>query len=70
MKRFSLLRIAALTAVLVSLAPPPTVADEYDKKTIVTFSQPTEVPGIVLQPGKYVIKLLELVSPTGTLPKS
>ena len=58
MKRFSLLRIAALTAVLVSLAPPPTVADEYDKKTIVTFSQPTEVPGIVLQPGKYVIKLL------------
>ena len=58
MKHFSLLQIAALTAVLVSLAPPPTVADEYDKKTVVTFDQPTEVPGIVLQPGKYVIKLL------------
>ena len=58
MKRFSLLRIGALTAVLVSFAPPPTLADEYDKKTVVTFSQPTEVPGIVLQPGKYVIKLL------------
>jgi hypothetical protein len=58
MKRFSLLRMGALTAVLVSLAPPPTVADEYDKKTIVTFNQPTEVPGVILQPGKYVIKLL------------
>jgi hypothetical protein len=58
MKRFSLLRIAAVTAVLVSFAPPPTLADEYDKKTVVNFSQPTEVPGIILQPGKYVIKLL------------
>jgi hypothetical protein len=58
MKRFSLLQMGVLTAVLVSLAPPPTLADEYDKKTVVTFNQPTEVPGIVLQPGKYVIKLL------------
>lgn len=58
MKHFSILQIGALTAVLVSLAPPLTLADEYDKKTVVTFDQPTEVPGIVLQPGKYVIKLL------------
>jgi hypothetical protein len=58
MKRFSLLQMGVVTAVLVSLAPPPTLADEYDKKTIVNFAQPTEVPGIVLQPGKYVIKLL------------
>jgi len=58
MKHFSLLRIGALTAFVVSLAPPPTVADEYDKKGIVNFTQPTEVPGIVLQPGTYVIKLL------------
>jgi hypothetical protein len=59
MKRLSLLRIGALTAVLVSLAPPPTIADEHDKKGIVNFSQPTEVPGIVLPPGTYVIKLLD-----------
>jgi hypothetical protein len=58
MKRFSLLPVGALAAVLVSLAPRPTLADEYDKKTIVNFNQPTEVPGIVLQPGRYVIKLL------------
>jgi hypothetical protein len=59
MKRFSLLRMAALTAVLVSLAPLRAVADEYDKKGIVNFTQPTEVPGIVLPPGTYVIKLLD-----------
>lgn len=59
MKRFSLLQMAALAAILVSLAPPPTVADDYDKKGIVTFSQPTEVPGIVLQPGTYIIKLVD-----------
>ena len=58
MKRISLLRMGALAAAWICLAPPATVADEYDKKTIVTISQPTEVPGIVLPPGKYVIKLL------------
>ena len=58
MKRFSLLRTGALAAAVVCVAPLAMRADETDKKTIVTFDQPTEVPGIVLQPGKYVIKLL------------
>jgi len=58
MKRFSLLRMGAFTAAVICLAPLTTKADEYDKKTVVTFDQPTQVPGIVLQPGKYVIKLL------------
>jgi hypothetical protein len=34
-------------------------ADEYDKKTIVTFSAPVEVPGRVLPAGTYVFKLLD-----------
>jgi plasmid maintenance system antidote protein VapI len=34
------------------------MADDYDKKTIITLDQPTEVPGIILEPGTYVIKLL------------
>jgi hypothetical protein len=58
MKRFSLLQMGALAAAVICVAPLATRADEIDKKTIVTFDQPTEIPGIVLQPGKYVIKLL------------
>ena len=34
-------------------------ADQWDKKTIVTLSEPVEVPGAILQPGKYVIKLMD-----------
>jgi hypothetical protein len=58
MKRFSWLYLGALTGALVCLAPPASRADEYDKKTVVTIDQRTEVPGIVLEPGTYVIKLL------------
>ena len=58
MKRFSVMQVGALIAVGVCLAPPVIKADDYDKKTIVTLDQPTEAPGIVLQPGTYVIKLL------------
>jgi hypothetical protein len=34
-------------------------ADAGNKKTYVTFRQPVEVPGAVLPPGKYVMKLLD-----------
>jgi len=34
-------------------------ADEWNKRTVVTFSQPVELPGIVLPPGTYVFKLLD-----------
>ncbi|HEX2490469.1 MAG TPA: hypothetical protein VHR27_13745, partial [Blastocatellia bacterium] len=38
-------------------------ADAWNKKTIVTFSQPVEIPGgIVLPAGTYVIKLLDSAS--------
>jgi hypothetical protein len=45
-----------------ALGPVRLLADDYDKKTVVVLDQPTEVPGIVLQPGKYVIKLLNTSS--------
>jgi hypothetical protein len=50
----------ALVAAVLSIvaAAPKASADEYDKKTIVTFDAPVEVPGgVVLQPGKYVFIL-------------
>ena len=46
-----------------ALALPSRVnADAWDKKTIVTFSQPVEIPGVgaqVLPAGTYVFKLLD-----------
>jgi len=36
----------------------PASADEYNKKTTITFAEPVEIPGMVLAPGTYVFKLL------------
>jgi len=36
----------------------PAAADERNKKTVITFTQPIEIPGQVLAPGTYVFKLL------------
>jgi LPXTG-motif cell wall-anchored protein len=40
-------------------AAPKASADEWNKKTIVTISEPMEVPGAKLEPGKYVFKLAD-----------
>jgi hypothetical protein len=40
-------------------------ADAWDKETVVTFSDPVEVPGQVLLPGTYVFKLAESQSDRG-----
>ena len=37
----------------------PVTADEGNQKTTLTFSQPVELPGIVLPAGTYVFKLVE-----------
>lgn len=37
----------------------PVTAGQWDKATTVTFSQPVELPNIVLQPGTYVFRLLD-----------
>lgn len=36
--------------------------DQYNKKTVLTFSQPIEVPGKVLPAGTYVFKLLDSIA--------
>jgi hypothetical protein len=45
---------------LAALAFSPSVkADDWNKKTVVTFSQPVEIPGgVVLPAGAYIFKLL------------
>src|ERR1700730_14473922 len=57
MKRYYFLSVAAVTGILACLTP-PAAADDYDKKTVVTINAPTEAPGIIRQPGTYVINLL------------
>jgi hypothetical protein len=49
---------AALTAFLA----PGVRADEFNKKTILTFSGPVQIPGATLAPGTYVFKLADLAS--------
>ena len=38
-------------------------AGELDKKTVLTFNQPVEVPGMVLQAGTYVIRRMDGANP-------
>jgi hypothetical protein len=48
-----------LVALIAFTGAPIARADAWDKETIVTFSNPVEVPGQVLQPGTYVFKLAD-----------
>jgi len=38
---------------------PAALADTWNKRTILTVNEPISVPGKVLQPGKYVMKLMD-----------
>lgn len=51
----------AVLALSVTGALAPNVkADEWDKKTNITINQPIEVQDVVLAPGSYVLKLVDL----------
>jgi len=58
MKRSNLSRLA-LFGLACGLMAPTTKADPVYKRTEVTFNQPVEIPGMVLMPGTYVMKLLD-----------
>jgi hypothetical protein len=45
--------------VAVSNVAPVAKASEWDKETVVTFSEPVEVPGKELPAGTYVVRLAE-----------
>jgi hypothetical protein len=53
-------RLAALGFVLLTITLTPLAkADQWDKKTVITTHQPIQIQGKVLEPGQYVMKLLE-----------
>ena len=59
MRRMTATAIICLALAFIAI-PEQIRADEWDKKTIVTFDHEVEIPGgVVLPPGKYVFKLLD-----------
>ena len=59
MKTFRMLAVLLGLASFLASSGPTTRADEWDKTTKVTFSDPVQVPGKVLQAGTYVFRLLD-----------
>lgn len=60
MKPPNFLPVAACAALLcAAISPRIARADDFNDRTIVTFSSPVQVPGATLQPGTYVFKVLE-----------
>lgn len=54
------LYLITISLLLLGVALAPSVrADESDKKTVMTFSEPVQVPGVVLPAGTYVFKLAD-----------
>ncbi len=65
MNRFKLMSAMILVSLVTVVVSPTAKASEYDKKTIVTFSQTIEIPGVgqqFLPAGTYVFKLVDSLS--------
>lgn len=60
MRRIRTLQIAICAAVLCAALGTSARADNWDRKTVVTFNNAVEIPGQVLPPGTYVFKLVNL----------
>src|SRR4051794_22799740 len=58
MNRIKMAAVASCLS-LASLSVFPAMADTWNKKTIITINEAVQVPGAILQPGKYVMKLMD-----------
>ena len=54
--------VAISTLLLSTTFAPSVLADQWDKKTVVTFSDSVEIPGQVLPAGTYIFKLANSLS--------
>lgn len=57
--RFKAFAAVSCLGMVACLTPQLAQADQWNKKTILTVNEPIQLPGAVLQPGKYVMKLLD-----------
>ncbi len=62
MKLLKMVTRVLFVVMLCVLAVPRATADEHNKKTKVTFTEPFEVPGIILPAGKYTFALMDSLS--------
>jgi hypothetical protein len=62
MRFFKAVLVGLTLSLLVGMLLNPARADQWNKKTILTFSQAIEVPGKVLPAGTYTFKLLDSMS--------
>jgi hypothetical protein len=68
MKQFKMAAMAGLLALSGAVFAPQAKADDWNKKTVFTFSGPVEIPGVhlkgwrVLPAGTYVFKILDSAS--------
>ncbi len=60
MRSFRTLQLAVCAALLCAALGPSARADNWDRKTIVTFNEAVEIPGQILPPGTYVFKFVDL----------
>jgi hypothetical protein len=61
MKHFPLSYVLCVGLACTAIAP-SVRADAWNKRTVVTFHQPVEIPRVVLGPGTYVVKLVDSLS--------
>lgn len=65
MKQIKTAAIVGCVALISVLLPPAAQADEWNRKTVITFSGPVEIPGVhlkgwgVLPAGTYVFKIMD-----------
>jgi hypothetical protein len=65
MKQFKVFAFVLGVLAFCAFAVPSAKADEWNRKTVVTFNEPVEVPGVgaqVLPAGTYVFKILDSLS--------
>lgn len=59
MSRFKVFALASCVGLLGAGLAPQAMADEWNKRTILTVNEAIQVPNATLQPGKYVMRLLD-----------
>src|SRR3954468_16118201 len=59
MNRLSSIAAASCLGLASLMVMPTALADQWNKKTILTVNEPIQVPGRVLEPGQYVMRLLD-----------